>query len=121
MAIRLLSPEDRVTITCEADKGADKTKFIIRPLLFRNRIKIANLSSKIGENPQISPEMVEILYDSVVEINGVDTGKGKVDFKGEEIKEKKIIELLPLDVVAELFGKVIEYNFLSEDDKKKSD
>jgi len=114
MAVKLITKEDRVKITLETDKGEDKTIFVLAPLLFKDKLKLMKLLEKTKDNVvDIDDTAIDLLVNSVVEIQGLD-GEQTI----EEVT-KGVIESLPLPVIIELLGKVVEFNFLLEDGKKK--
>ena len=116
----------KVKFTSKEDKGEVKTEFILKPLKKTTLISFERFK-KIKDNPEavaeMAPEMFKMIKESIQEIKNFqvyasDDALETKDLKKEEITDEFIDESLPLDLLMEIFGKVIEISKLTESEAK---
>lgn len=117
-----IDKNETVDFTSVQDKGEKKTIFKIGVLDSRFKVKVMSrmLDEKgVFDINKMQEESYEIFKQGV---RGIENFKLKKDKKTEEINVIKIsddiMQAIPLIILTEVASKVIEFNFMSEQDVK---
>jgi hypothetical protein len=115
-----------VNVSSSSDSGEIKTVFKISPISSRVQARIGKLAGADGGGALDS--MIEAFRFGVKDIQNLLAKNGSpIAFKTEEclvgndkyyIVSREIMDLLPLDIIAEIGSKIVGFNNLSEQERK---
>jgi hypothetical protein len=101
------------------DSGETPTKFILRPLSNRQKIKLFDGAFEgKGEAVDVNKmfaKLPEILKAGVKEIHGIKVGNKVINLDNVD---DSTIDIIPFEVLSELLEAVVKYNFVSGEEEK---
>lgn len=116
MAIKGVSTEDVYVYVSPKDEGEPKTEFVIKTLSVKEKIDMMDYVKETDDMATVIRNTREILKMGLKEIRNLKIGDKFMSFGGDEIESA--LDRIPLDVMVEVAGEVIKYNFVSEEEGK---
>lgn len=119
MTLIAVDKKETAEFISSADTGEQKTKFYIKPFSKRFRLYLSTwiTRDKAFDHDKMSRNIFTLIKEGLSEIKCVQMPDGKMkNFSGDEIESA--LEMLPDSILGELFQKVLEFNELTEPERK---
>jgi len=120
MALIGIDRDEVIEYTSALDKSEPKTVFLLGVL--DNKTKIRLLSGAIDSSGNVNPSVLQEKSYEIVKagLKGIKNLKNKKTGELEEIKkiDDAVLDRLPVTIITELAAKILEINFLTEEEEK---